>query len=311
MTDTTVSRIGQINGAGDAQALFLKVFSGEVLTEFGRVNVFGDKHYVRSISNGKSAQFPMIGSASAQYHTPGTWIDGKVIPHSEKVITIDDQLVADTFIANIDEAMNHYEVRGPYSKELGRALAKTYDQNVARNGILAARASSLLTGRPGGTRLSDLAMDTDSTKMKAALFSAQQTLDENDVPEEDRFSFWRPAQYYLLAQDDTLIDKTKGGSGAIATGTLPTVAGLPIVKTNNLPHADDTANAALMAKYKADYSAVQGLVMHKTAVGTVKLLDLGMDMQYEPRRQGTFMVAKYAVGHDWLRPEGAVEIYKG
>jgi hypothetical protein len=47
------------------------------------------------------------------------------------------------------------------------------------------------------------------------------------------------------------------------------------------------------------------------AAGTVKLMDLAMDAQYEPRRQGTFMVAKYAVGHDWLRPECAVELYKG
>lgn len=311
MTDTTVSRIGQSNLTGDAEALFLKVFSGEVLTEFGRINVFGDKHFVRPISNGKSAQFPLIGKASAAYHTPGKWIDGVAIGHAEKTIDVDQQLVADTFIANIDEAMNHYEVRGPYSKELGRVLAKTYDQNVARCAILGARATNPLTTRPGGTRLHDLAMDTDTAKMKAALFSAQQTLDENDVPEEDRYAFWRPAQYYLLAQDDTLIDKTKGGSGAIATGTLPTVAGLPIVKTNNLPNADDTANASLMAKYQADYSAVQGLVMHRMAVGTVKLLDLGMDMQYEPRRQGTFMAAKYAVGHDWLRPECSVEIYKG
>jgi hypothetical protein len=311
MTDTTVSRIGQINGSGAVDALFLKVFSGEVLTEFDRINVFGDKHFVRPISNGKSAQFPMIGKANAAYHTPGTFIDGQVIDQAEKVITVDQLLVADTFIANIDEAMNHYEIRGPYSKELGRVLARTYDQNVARCGILAARASNPLSGRAGGARLHDAAMDTDTSKMKAALFSSMQTLDENDVPEEDRWAFWRPAQYYLLAQDDTLIDKTKGGSGAIATGILPTVAGLPIVKTNNLPKNDDSSNAALDSKYQADYSATQGLVMHRMAVGTVKLLDLGMDMDYEPRRQGTFMAAKLAVGHDWLRPECAVEIYKG
>ena len=55
MTDTVVSRLGQVNHAGDAQALFLKVFGGEVLTEFGRVVAFTDKHFVRQIANGKSA----------------------------------------------------------------------------------------------------------------------------------------------------------------------------------------------------------------------------------------------------------------
>lgn len=309
--DSVVSRLGQVNGASDPLALFLKVFGGEVITLFNRLTVFGDKHFVRQIANGKSAQFPLIGKASASYHTPGTWITGSPIKHAEKVITIDDLLQANTFIASIDEAMNHYDVRAPYSAELGRVLAKAYDQNVARCLILAARQSALLDDRAGGTRVHDAAIDTDTAKMVAAMATAQQTLDENDVPPEDRYAFWRPAQFWLLAQDKTLIDTTLGGSGGIAKGELPTVLGLPIVKTNNLVNADDSANAALNAKYRADFSATYGLVSHKNAAGTVKLMDLAMEGEYEIRNQGTFMVAKYAVGHDWLLPDSSVEIYKG
>ena len=55
MTDTTVSRLGQINGAGDTDALFLKLFGGEVLVEFERATAFKGRHFVRPISNGKSA----------------------------------------------------------------------------------------------------------------------------------------------------------------------------------------------------------------------------------------------------------------
>ena len=311
MTDATPSRLGQSNGAGDALALFLKVFGGEVMTEFHDANVWGDKHFVRTIANGKSAQFPLIGKASSKYHTPGNFIDGGKINHAEKVITIDDLLITDNFIANIDEAMNHYDVRGPYSQEMGQALAQAYDLNVARCAVLAARAADPLTEREGGTRISNAAMDTDIDAMRTGLFTAAQKLDEKRVPESDRWAFWRPAQYYLMAQDKTLIDRTLGGSGSIATGTLPTVAGFPIVKTNHVPNADDSANVDLIAKYQADYSATQGIVMNKNAVGTVKLMDLAMEGQYEPRRQGTFMVGKLLVGHDWLRPACAVELYKG
>lgn len=56
MSNSTPSRFGSINGAGDADALFLKVFSGEVLTSFEQTQVTMDKHYMRSITNGKSAQ---------------------------------------------------------------------------------------------------------------------------------------------------------------------------------------------------------------------------------------------------------------
>jgi hypothetical protein len=312
MTDTVVSRTGQINHTGDALAMFLKVFSGEVLTEFERTTLFTDKHFIRAITSGKSAQFPLIGKASSRYHTPGQWIDGTVIDHAEKVITIDDLLIADTFIANIDEAMNHYDVRGPYSQELGRELAQAFDTNVARVIALAARASNPLAGRAGGTRISNANMDTDKDVLRTSLFSAAQKLDEKNVPAQDRTAFFRPAQFYIMAQDPTLVNKFNGNTGAdLGQGSLETVAGFPIVKSNNVPGANDTANTAVHSKYRADFSTTVGLISHKMAAGTVKLMDLAMDAQYEPRRQGTFMVAKYAVGHDWLRPECAVELYKG
>jgi hypothetical protein len=50
------SRLGQANGAGDALALFLKVFAGEVLTAFAETNVAMPRHLVRTITSGKSAQ---------------------------------------------------------------------------------------------------------------------------------------------------------------------------------------------------------------------------------------------------------------
>ena len=56
MANATVLRAGQINGAGDVDALFLKVFAGEVLTAYGAKVKLKDKQMVRHISNGKSAQ---------------------------------------------------------------------------------------------------------------------------------------------------------------------------------------------------------------------------------------------------------------
>ena len=115
----------------DQNALFLKVFANEVLTTFEETNVMKDLHTIRTISSGKTAQFPVIGTATAKYHTPGDDVfeDGgatptynQVIKHTEKTIHIDDVLLAATSIANIDELKNHYEVRSVYAAELGRLL---------------------------------------------------------------------------------------------------------------------------------------------------------------------------------------------
>lgn len=55
MADFTASRLGQIDGSGDAKALFLKQFAGEVLTAFEETNTVLDKHIIRTIQSGKSA----------------------------------------------------------------------------------------------------------------------------------------------------------------------------------------------------------------------------------------------------------------
>ena len=85
MSNATPSRLGQANAAGDTDALFLKVFSGLVLEAFDRQQAFKDKHMVRTIANGKSAQFPVTGLAGAKYHTPGTELLGDVIRAGEPI----------------------------------------------------------------------------------------------------------------------------------------------------------------------------------------------------------------------------------
>lgn len=79
MSNATVARVGQINGSGDVDALFLKVFAGEVLTAFEVNNVALSRTQMKTIANGKSAQFPAFGRIAAEYHTPGTEIVGKTM----------------------------------------------------------------------------------------------------------------------------------------------------------------------------------------------------------------------------------------
>ena len=99
------------------------------------------------------AQFPVTGKANAAYHTVGTPYLELNKFHTISRMNIDDMLIADTFIANIDEAKNHYDVRAEYSRLLGMALAKKFDQQTMQVGLLAARASATVSGGNGGTTL--------------------------------------------------------------------------------------------------------------------------------------------------------------
>lgn len=305
MANATPSRLGQINGSGDVQALFLKVFSGEVLAQFEKTTVFKDRTTFRSISSGKSASFPVLGRNSAAYHTPGSEITGNSIAANEKVITIDDLLVSPVFIASIDEAFNHYDVRSQYSKECGLALAYAMDKNIAQVSVLAARQSATITGEAGGTVLTNASYGTDSAVLAGGLFAAAQAMDEKWIPSDERAAYFRPAQYYLLAQNVTAINTLYGGQGAYSEGEIVKIAGLPIVKTTSLPSSNVVSGPAA---YQGNFSTTVGLVMHKSAVGTVKLLDLATEAAYDIRRQGTLVVAKYAMGHGVIRPEAALEL---
>ncbi len=319
MTNYTVNRVGQQNSAGATDALFLKVFGGEVLTAFEETCKMKDRVNIRTITSGKSASFPRTGRLTAAYHTPGTELTGSQQNLSEVVITIDDLLIAHQWIANIDEAKLHYDVRSIYSSEIGKALANQWDKHVMQMGIIGARSANPLTGLPGGSQiLTNTAGAPGSADymnngghLAQALFLAAQQMDQNAVPEEDRYCFVRPAQYYALASTFNNINKWWGGMGSYADGTIMKIAGFEIIKAIHFPGtniATGTVDAGTSDKYKADFTLSSALCMHKSAIGTVKLMDLALETDYRPTHQATLVLGKYAVGHGILRNEALVEI---
>lgn len=344
--ETTPSRLGQINLSGGTNELFLKQFAGEVLTTFEMENVMMPLHTVRSISSGKSAQFPTTGIASATYHTPGeslmTTDDGgnpaaskylSRIKHAEVVINIDDMLVSSAFIANIDEAKNHYDVRSIYSTEIGRQLAYVADKNLIRtviSGAVAAndrfgtaRATSVLYN--GETISYDdeaNAGDALAAEMTTAFFTAARKMDEKGVPQNDRYAVVTPEVYYQLVnfnKDAISRDYNPEPNGSKAAGYIVQIAGIRIMKSNNIPTTNESStgvaphNSSQVSNdvfgssgvgYGAfDFTRSKGIIFQKEAAGTVKLLDLAVESDYSIERQGTLMVAKYAMGHGVLRNE--------
>jgi len=312
-----MSRSGQKNSTGDSSAMFLKVYAGEVLTAFEQASVTMDKHVIRSISSGISAQFPLVWkTASVEYAyvnssgstaTTAVELDGTAINKNEKVIPIDGLLLADHFVNNLDEAMNHYDVRSIYAKEAGIILGTQWDKNVLQEGVLGARSSTLVTSGNGGAVLTNSSYGTSGSTLGGGLFDAAEELDEKNVPENDRYMYVRPAQYYLMAETTDLINRDWGGRGVYAEGEVMKIAGIHLVKTNNLP-ITTVSDSTGVTTHEGNFSTTKALVMHKSAVATVKLLNLAVETEYDIRLQGWWIVAKYAMGHSFIRPECCVEL---
>jgi len=340
------------NQSAYATTLFKRTFGGEILTEFREATIFRELHMTRQIENGKAAKFPVFGRASHKYFTPGDDLyttsvndnngssdltthtaDGKtsIIGRSERLIYINELCLAATMVDQVDELMDDYNgVRGIYSQELGRALANNYDQMVAKAIFTAAsQTTAPVDGGPVGGGAIGIDLDGASSSEAAgdllvgALFDAAQKLDEADVPKADRYAALAPQEYYDLVNSQKAVNRDYAGSGSIAGGSVLSVAGINIVMTNHLPHANNDSsdggtdivgnrNDDLNRNYGGTDASVNGylngLVFQKQAAATASLMDLAFETEWDIRRQAWVMVAKMAVGHGVLRPECAVKI---
>jgi Arc/MetJ family transcription regulator len=286
------------------------------MTTYRENCIFEPLHVTRTISHGKSAEFPALGKMTARYHTPGTPILGSNNPQiGRTIINIDDLLIADVTIYDLEDMKNHFDVRTEYSAQLGMALANRKDRTLAKLGYLAARSAGLTADYQGGSVITVANAHTDATVLATAIRKAAQVFDEKDVPKSDRHVILAPAQYWLLVGNKELLNRDWGGAGSLASGTLPETAGIQIHQSNHLPNGSNVtaAEAGERNAYTGNFTNSVALVMNRAALGTVKLMDLTMqiaDSDFRVMYQSTLIVAKYAMGHGILRPDCAVEIAK-
>ena len=395
--------------ANDVRSMFLKLYAGEVLTAFQSKNIMMPLHRVRTITKGKSAQFPMTGKyRDAGYHTPGKEIVPTATKQGERIISIDDLLVNAQFIPNIEEAMSHYDVRSIYTQEAGFGLSKVADQNILRLAIKGALCESktmaaLTAGAPmiqdyrefddedftqnvviGATSGSgsDAAAGRNPQKIAQAIMDAKRILTNKNVPGDPFIVLANDVYFDMFKVDQTdalnslaIFNRDIGGGGSPIAGAVPQILGMPVYVTNhlgsyatteatsawnsdlwtisshvgehktgvatwgaeqplaatagsgrttqydtgstdhnawttNVTNESGTAGTRITARISAVANRVVGLVMTQDAVATAKLMDMSVESEYQINRQGTLMVAKYAMGHNVLRPACAVALIK-
>jgi hypothetical protein len=314
------ARFGDGQGALDSRNLFLKVFGGEVFAAFSEAVLTLDKHNIRTLNSGKSAQFPKTWKAISEYHLAGQEMIGNDIDTTEVTITVDGLLVAHVGIYDFDELMSHFEVSSQYSKELGRALAKTFDRNVFRTIIRAARTAA--DGPfPGGNVVTDAALAATGTIDGKAWIDAIRTaniaLFNKDVPEDmprymavnanvfDAIKYAKDANGRYLALQKEL--NVTGNGGIDKRVQSLEIEGVEIYRSRLLPNTNETSDTTVYTKYRANYATTTGVLWTPMSVGTVKLRDITMESFRDVRRQEDFMVASMASGSDPLRPECTVE----
>lgn len=313
---------GQVNAAGNEDALFRDIFTGEVFTEFNKQTKFLPNIRSQNISAGIAATFYATGSLKAGVHTPGTMLAGQNFKQNKVIVTVDELLHATNYIDNYEE-MKHPTadaVRSELSRQQGVALAEVYDMKAALTGLKAARSGSNVQGGPSGKTIEKANARTDANVFIDSVFDARTSFTQDNIPwQSDTWLYVNPAQYALVAKHpEKLMNKDWNGAGSYAQGSFQMVAGIPVIETNNLPtvsFADDAAILAagfdvdvLVAKYRGDYSKTVGLLMNRQAIGSVILKGLNTKVADMPEYNATMLSSQLGVGLGVLRPECAREI---
>ena len=316
---TNYQQQGAKQNTGDQLALFLKVFSGEVLTAFTRASKVMNNHMIKTIDSGKSTSFPVMGRGKAHYLPAGSNLDDlrEAIPHNEVVINIDGLLTSDVLITDIFEAMNHYDVRGEYAKQLGEALAIAADgATVAEIAKLVKANTENITGLGKGivvekTITGGAGINYETGKaIIDGLLEMKAKWTTQYVPEEERFAYITPEVESAIITSKDAINRDYGAVASIVDGNIDKLCGFKIIAVPHLKAggADKTGmlgTAPEGHEFPTDYAGALAVCAHRTAVATVKLKDLQLEHARRPELQADMIIAKNAVGHGGLRPEAS------
>ena len=260
-----LTRPGQSNGAGDARALYLKLFSGEMFKGFQNNTIARDLVMKRTLKNGKSLQFIYTGRTTSEFHTPGQSIlgnDRNAPPVAEKTITCDDLLISSAFVYELDEVLSHYDLRSEISRKIGYALAEKYDRYIFRAITRGARKASPVSmtsfEEPGGTqiRVGSTTNDSDAyvaTNLVNAFYDAAAAMDEKGVSMDGRVGILNPRQYYALIQqvgENGLVNRDEQGTARQRGNGVVEIAGIKIYKSMNIP---------FLGKYGTAYGGTTGV----------------------------------------------------
>lgn len=315
---TNYQKPAAVQNTGDELKNFLTVFSGEVLTAFSRASRVMNNHMIKSIEQGKSTSFPVMGRGKAHYLKPGANLDDlrEAIPHNEVLINIDGLLTSDVLITDLYEAMNHYDVRSEYAKQLGEALAISADGAVvAEIAKLVQKNTENITGLGKGVvvekTLTTVGINYDTGKAVIdGLLEMKAKWTSQYVPEEERYAYITPEVESALIASKDAINKDYGAVATIVDGNIDKLCGFKIISVPHLKAggADKTGMVGTAPEghvFPTAYAKALAVCAHRTAVATVKLRDLQMEHARRAELQADMIIAKNAVGHGGLRPEAS------
>jgi len=334
----------QANSTGDAEALGLKVWMGDVAGAYFQSSVTEGLFNYKGVGGGLTeAQWVVTARRGSEYFIRGEDIlEGsggsgqstdylETLPTQEVTVKVDRPLIAPSFLDRQDSILTHFDSQAEMRRQSGQELARTVDLHRM---ICITRGAHRIDGGSSGTevntfvsglkanatafKVDDFAdsADTDGSLTQAGIALMAERFDENDVPDDGRVMFVNPQVYhFILDKLDDYIDRDFAGEGSKARAMIPYCHGFRIVKTTNLPNTQYTHPTGAVGgssgnKYTVDATGLKALFATRDALAEVRLGGgFGGESAYIQERMGTMVNSYWVGGMKELRPEACGAIY--
>tara|TARA_Y100000310_G_scaffold334669_1_gene414940 strand:- start:586 stop:1443 length:858 start_codon:yes stop_codon:yes gene_type:complete len=204
--------------------------------------------YRSDLKNGYKVSIPVLSEVTDTEVTPGTVPTARDAAGTPVSITVNHWREASVEISDMANIENHAEYLSIAAKSCAYRIAKRVDTTLGA--LFSTLNSSSVYGSDGQTLTDDI------------ILALMETLDEGDVPEDDRSIITDPSSKVDLLKIDKFVRNDYVREPVIATGKFGNIYNMGVYITNNLT-ATTTGN--------------YGVMMHRDALGLV--------IQKNPRSQ--------------------------
>lgn len=321
----TLTRPGQILGAGDINAQAIAHYSGVVEHTIERKSVLKDMVPMRTITGTNKVTDFAVGEVGIQKVTPGEAPQGQTVDFSQASFTVDTVLNTRHVLPLLEQFQVSYDARKEIGVEQGRKIAKFIDQSffiqAAKASLMAqsrfAKAGTDVDGWSAGSKvtLTNAADASDPALLYAAIGNLFVAMENKDVSprDDDIMLAMRPEYFYALQQADQIVNgEYLTSDGNKINAQIFRAWGCPVVSSNNVPQENVAghllSNAANANAYDGDFTKLVALAFSPRALLAGQTIPLTSDVFYDKQYKSWFVDSHlaYAVGPNRAEYAGSI-----
>jgi N4-gp56 family major capsid protein len=215
--------MGVTETVASAMALIAAMVQKQLIAEAKIMFTVQDES-ARAVKGAKSVSFPRTGNLDPVAKAENTASESIALTYAVDTLALDQHYHTFVRLEDIANVQSMVDVESDIVERAGRGMAKKYDSYIY--GLLKAGASA---SSP------DHIIDHYSSSgaiTRTKILQARKLLDDQDVPDSDRFMLVNPAQEAELLDIDGFVDADKYGStDAKLNGELGRLFGFRIIKS--------------------------------------------------------------------------------